>query len=69
MRTQRTPALAYAIDNDDDADNRTDVDWDHLDENWNEAQIEQTMTEYPTRIMIPTRITLSQSLSADVPSR
>ena len=49
-----------AIDNDDDADNRTDVDWDHLEENWNgSSDWDQDNDGIPDEDdKIPTRITL-----------
>ena len=49
-----------AIDNDDDADNRTDVDWDHLEEDWNgSSDWDQDNDGIPDEDdKIPTRITL-----------
>ncbi|MCH1592095.1 MAG: hypothetical protein L7R66_03780, partial [Candidatus Thalassarchaeaceae archaeon] len=49
-----------AVDNDDDADNRTDVDWDHLEEGWNgSSDWDQDNDGIPDEDdKIPTRITL-----------
>ncbi len=50
-----------AIDNDDDADNRTDVDWDHLEEDWNlSSDWDSDNDGIPDEDdKIPTRITLT----------